>query len=135
MTEQRPQSLRRRLFWRLLAVQSVVLILVIAVLFGSGQLFDFRSTENTVEILEAGIGRDPHGGLMLKDTDAIRALRKDVPDLWYIIRDGQGHQLTEGDIPEEYAGVGNALDRISVTGRGRRPECAGSRPTLAVYRY
>lgn len=112
MTEQRPQSLRRRLFWRLLVVQSVVLILVIAVLFGSGQLFDFRSTENTVEILEAGIGRDPQGGLILKDTDAIRALRKDVPDLWYIIRDGQGHQLTEGDIPEEYAGIGNALDRI-----------------------
>lgn len=80
--------------------------------FRSGQLFDFRSTENTVEILEAGIARDPHGGLILKDTDATRALRKDVPDLWYIIRDGQGHQLTEGDIPEEYAGIGNALDRI-----------------------
>ncbi|WP_143033011.1 hypothetical protein [Sinorhizobium sp. NFACC03] len=100
------------MFWRLLAVQSAVLVLVVAVLFGSGQLFQFRSTENTVEILRAAVKPDQHGGFSLRDTDAVKAFRQDVPDLWFIIRDGQGHVLSEGTIPPEYAVIGNALDHV-----------------------
>ncbi|MFS2174412.1 sensor histidine kinase [Rhizobium pisi] len=112
MTQQCPYSLRKRLFWRLLAVQSVVLILVVIVLISVGQMFDYRSTEGTIEILRRAVFRQPTGELSLRETEDLRQLRKDAPDLWYTIRDTQGHVLTEGRIPDEYASIGNALDHV-----------------------
>jgi signal transduction histidine kinase len=100
------------LFWRLLAVQSVVLVLVVTVLFGSGQLFQFQSTENTVEILRTAIKSDQIGGFLLENTDALRAFRKDAPGRWFVIRDGKGHTLSEGETPSEYAHIGDALNQV-----------------------
>jgi hypothetical protein len=91
MTQQCPYSLRKRLFWRLLAVQSVVLILVVIVLISVGQMFDYRSTEGTIEILRRAVFRQPTGELSLRETEDLRQLRKDAPDLWYTIRDTLGH--------------------------------------------
>lgn len=108
----RPYSLRRRLFWRLLGVQSVVLLLVVAVLFGSGQLASLRSTDATIEILRDAVIRLPPGALALEATPALEALRKQEPDLWFVIRDSGGQKLSEGRIPEEYAHIGTALDQI-----------------------
>jgi len=105
-------SLHKRLFWRLLAVQSVVLILVMIVLISVAKIWDYRSTEGTIEILRQAVFRQPTGALGLRETEDIRQLRKDAPDLWYTIRDMQGHVLTEGRIPKEYASIGNTLDHV-----------------------
>lgn len=112
MSAVRPYSLRRRLFWRLLGVQSVVLLLVVAVLFGSGQLASLRSTEATIELLREAVIRRPSGGLELEATPALQALRREAPDLWFIIRSPGGETLSEGRVPEEYAHFGATLDRI-----------------------
>ncbi|QND55108.1 HAMP domain-containing histidine kinase (plasmid) [Phyllobacterium sp. 628] len=112
MSRDRPYSLRRRLFWQLLAVQGVVLVLVVGVLFGSGQLFDFESTENTVEILKMAIQPDQQGEFSLRDTKEMKTFRDTVPDRWFVIRDGKGHQLSEGTVPTEYAALGNTLDQV-----------------------
>ncbi|MBX5014193.1 HAMP domain-containing histidine kinase [Rhizobium lentis] len=105
-------SLRKRLFWRLLAVQSVVLILVVILLISVGKIFYFRSTEGTIEILRRAVFRQPSGELSLRETEDLRQLRKDAPDLWFTIRDRQGHSLNEGQVPEGYADIGNRLDHI-----------------------
>ena len=105
-------SLRKRLFWRLLALQSVVLMLVMIVLFFVWQIFDFRSPDGTIEILRQAVVRQPSGELSVRETDDLRQLRKDAPELWFTIRDTQGHTLTEGLIPPEYASIGNTLDHI-----------------------
>ncbi|WP_454814877.1 sensor histidine kinase [Labrys neptuniae] len=112
MSSGRPYSLRQRLFWRLLGVQSVVLLMVVAVLFGSGQLASLRSTDATIEMLRDAVIRQPSGALALEGTPALEALRKQEPDLWFLIRDTRGQRLSEGRIPEEYARIGTALDQI-----------------------
>jgi signal transduction histidine kinase len=112
MTAPDQRSLRKRLFWRLLAIQSAVLALVIAVLFGSGLLFDFRSADATIDILRQAVERDENGRLQMHDTAELASLRQAIPDLWFVIRDRQGHKLTEGAIPPEYANIGAGLDDI-----------------------
>ncbi|ACS59641.1 histidine kinase (plasmid) [Rhizobium leguminosarum bv. trifolii WSM1325] len=112
MSKRCSYSLRKRLFWRLLAVQSVVLILVMIVLISVGKISEFRSTEGTIEVLGQAVFRQPTGELSLRETEDLRQLRKDAPDLWYTIRDLQGHVLTEGLVPEEYAAIGNTLDHV-----------------------
>lgn len=112
MTEAPQRSLRRQLFRRLLAVQAAVLALVIAVLFGSGLLFDFRSPDATIDKLRAAIERDQDGQLRLRDTAELMTLRENIPDLWFVIRDRQGHRISEGAIPPEYMNIGAALDDI-----------------------
>lgn len=106
------RSLRKQLFRRLLAVQSAVLVLVIAALFSSGLLFDFRSADATIDILRAAVERDENGQLQLRDTADLQNLRRTIPDLWFVIRDRQAHRLSEGAIPPEYANIGSALDDI-----------------------
>ncbi|MFZ5675152.1 MAG: sensor histidine kinase [Pseudomonadota bacterium] len=112
MTASIQRSLRKSLFRRLLAVQAAVLALVIAVLFGSGLLFDFRSPDATIDILRQAVERDENGRLQLGETAGLAALRRSIPDLWFVIRDRQSHQLTEGAIPPEYANIGSGLDDI-----------------------
>ncbi|MBK1866016.1 ATP-binding protein [Aestuariivirga sp. YIM B02566] len=112
MTAPGQRSLRKRLFWHLLAIQSAVLALVIAVLFGSGLLFDFRSPDATIDILRQAVERDENGRLELRETTELASLRRAIPDLWFVIRDRQGHKLTEGAIPAEYANIGSGLDDI-----------------------
>lgn len=66
MSKRCSYSLRKRLFWRLLAVQSVVLILVMIVLISVGKISEYRSTEGTIEILRQAVFRQPTGELSLR---------------------------------------------------------------------
>lgn len=120
MTSASRRSLRKRLFWRLLAVQASVLVLVIVALFSSGLLFEFSSPDATIGVLSAAIERDANGNLALKDTEAIKTLRRTMPELWFAIRDRHGHKLTGGAIPPEYVNIGTALDAIGQARLGWR---------------
>lgn len=105
-------SLRRRLFWRLLGVQSVVLLIVVGLLFGSGWITNFHSTDATIELLREAVFRGPSGRLELRQTAALEALRKARPDLWFVIRAPDGSPLVEGEVPPEYARIGATLDQV-----------------------
>ena len=50
--------------------------------------------------------------LVLRDTPRLRGLRAEQPDLWAVLRDGQGRELRDGPVPPEFAAVGGALDGV-----------------------
>ncbi len=111
------QSLRSRLVWRLVPLQAVLLtlltLLVVGTLWGTGLLLDNRDEEHVIDVLQKAVERDAEGKLDLVSTPELKTLRSDVPDLWFIIRDKQGHSLSEGSVPPEFASIGSALDHIS----------------------
>ncbi|WP_238139418.1 sensor histidine kinase [Roseateles aquatilis] len=86
--------------------------MVIGALVASGHLIDFSSPENTVEILQEAVARDTAGKLTMRPTPRLIALRRTVPHLWFSIRDHQGGQVMEGQIPPEFARIGDALDAV-----------------------
>ncbi|MFN5720658.1 MAG: hypothetical protein ACK463_40115, partial [Bradyrhizobium sp.] len=61
----------------------------------------------------SSVARNAQGELVLRSTDDLNKLRAEFPDLWFAVRDRDGHTLTEGDVPPDFARIGNALDHIS----------------------
>lgn len=112
MTAQQLPSLRRQLVVRLVAFQGAALLLVAGLLVAGGVLLNFRSSDATIETLREAIVRNDDGGLGLRPTPEVAALRRAVPDLWFVVRDRQGHRQSEGVVPPEFAGLDGALDRI-----------------------
>jgi len=128
----RVQSLKWQLILRLLTLQAGILVVVVAVLFWSGVLFNFETADNTIEVLEGAVERDPAGSLRLGPTPALTALRASVPNLWFVVRDRQGHRLSEGVIPPEFAEVGDALDRVGQARLGWNIWDPPDRPTARI---
>ncbi|MBN9234535.1 sensor histidine kinase [Mesorhizobium sp. NBIMC_P2-C4] len=106
------RTLKRQLIVRLLTLQATILLAVMAVLFWSGNLFDFKSPDNTIEILGPAVERAPGGALKLRQTADIIALRTAIPDLWFVIHDRRGDRLVEGVVPPQFSAIGDALDDI-----------------------
>jgi signal transduction histidine kinase len=115
----RPRSLTWRLVGRLAGLQAIMFTLLILliglaaiVLLRAGLLLeDYEG--NTIDTLKEAIARDAGGGLTLRKTAELSALRSEHADLWFVIRDTQGQQLSEGTIPQEFAPIASALDHVS----------------------
>ncbi|MGY3445359.1 MULTISPECIES: sensor histidine kinase [unclassified Bradyrhizobium] len=109
--------LRSKLSWWLVTLQAALLallvILLIAGLCASGILLVPRDEDHVIGIVQGALARDPQGGLMLRPTPDLKELRENTPDLWFVVRDRQGHSLSEGAVPNEFARIGDALDQIS----------------------
>jgi signal transduction histidine kinase len=135
MSEGRAPSLKWRLVRRLVALQSAMLtllaLLVICTLWGTGYLVSLEAEDDIIDAVQSAVTRDAADGLALRDTPALAKQRADVPDLWFIVRDRQGHSISEGAVPPEYAGIGAALDGI---GQARLGWAIGDppRPTARV---
>ncbi|MHC2334429.1 sensor histidine kinase [Bradyrhizobium sp. USDA 4454] len=109
--------LRSKLSWWLVTLQAALLallvILLIAGLCASGILLVPRDEDHVIGIVQGALARDPQGGLVLRPTPDLKKLRENTPDLWFVVRDRQGHSLSEGAVPSEFARIGDALDQIS----------------------
>jgi signal transduction histidine kinase len=116
MTTCAPYHLRSRLSWRLISLQAALLaafiLLVIGALWISGLLVE-RDEDHVIDIVQRALTRDAQGGLTLRPTGELTQLREETPDLWFLVRDTQGHALSEGTVPPEFAGIGDALDHVS----------------------
>ncbi|SCX74512.1 sensor histidine kinase KdpD [Variovorax sp. EL159] len=112
MTPPAPPTLKRRLIRQLVLLQVAIQLVVIGALVASGHLVNFSSPENTIEILQEAVARDAGGTLSMRPTQRLIALRKTVPHLWFSIRDHQGRQVVEGQIPPEFARIGDTLDAV-----------------------
>jgi len=110
-------SLCSRLSWRVISLQALLLvalvILVIGALWGSGFLLVARDEDRVIDVVQRALARDAQGGLALRPTAELKELREELPDLWFLVRDRQGHSLSEGTVPPEFAKIGDALDHIS----------------------
>ncbi len=116
MTNIRTRSLRWDLVRRLVALQAVMLtlfvVLVIGALWSGGFLNSLEAEDDTIDALRDAVMRDANGGLALRDTPAMAKRRAEVPDFWFTVRDRDGHTVSEGAVPQEYARIGTALDGI-----------------------
>ncbi|KAA0073387.1 sensor histidine kinase [Tardiphaga sp. P9-11] len=111
-----PRSLKWRLVGRLVVLQTTMLTLlflaIVAVLWSTGLLVDDYEG-NTLDTLREAVERDAGGGLTLRPTSELVNLRSEIPDLWFIIRDKQGHRLSEGSVPADFIPIASALDHVS----------------------
>jgi signal transduction histidine kinase len=112
-----PYSLRSRLSWRLLSLQAVLLTALVAVVVGALSVSGFalagRDEDRVIEIVQRALARDAQGDLILRSTTELKQLRSETPDLWFLVRDRQGHSLSVGAVPVEFAAIGSGLDQIS----------------------
>ncbi|MBW7966436.1 HAMP domain-containing sensor histidine kinase [Bradyrhizobium sp. BR 10261] len=112
-----PYCLRSRLSWRLLALQAALLLALVGVIVGalcaSGFVLAERDEDRVIDVVQRALARDAVGGLILRSTPDLTQLRSETPDLWFLVRDRQGHSLTEGAVPAEFAAIGSGLDHVS----------------------
>ncbi|WP_027529785.1 HAMP domain-containing sensor histidine kinase [Bradyrhizobium sp. WSM3983] len=112
-----PYCLRSRLSWRLLALQAALLLALVAVVVGalcaSGFVVAERDEDRVIDVVQRALARNADGELSLRSTPDLTQLRAETPDLWFLVRDRQGHSLTEGAVPAEFAAIGGGLDQIS----------------------
>ena len=112
-----PYCLRSRLSWRLLSLQAVLLLALVAVVVGalcaSGLVLAERDEDRVIDVVQHALTRDAQGGLTVRPTPELKQLRTETPDLWFLVRDRQGHSLAEGAVPAEFAAIGGGLDQIS----------------------
>lgn len=130
-------SLRWRLVRRLVALQIALLAALLLILLGltwwRGDGLALETEDRVLEVLSEALMRTPDGGLALRRTPALAGLRADVPGLWFAIHDAQGHWLSEGQVPPEFARIGHALDDV---GQARLGWNLGdpARPTARIKR-
>ncbi|WP_342729422.1 HAMP domain-containing sensor histidine kinase [Bradyrhizobium sp. B097] len=115
----RPRSLTWRLVGRLAGLQAVALTLLI-LLIGAAAMGLLRAglligeyEGSTLDTLRDAVTRDEAGGLTLRQTPELAALRAEHADLWFVIRDTDGHQLAEGAVPAQFAPIASSLDHVS----------------------
>jgi signal transduction histidine kinase len=112
-----PYCLRSRLSWRLLALQAALLVALVVVVVGalcaSGFVLAERDEDRVIDVVQHALARDAGGGLTLRSTPDLNQLRRETPDLWFLVRDRQGQSLEEGPVPAEFAAIGGGLDQIS----------------------
>ncbi|MBR0705244.1 sensor histidine kinase [Bradyrhizobium liaoningense] len=112
-----PYCLRSRLSWRLLSLQAAILVALVAVvlagLCASGFVLAERDEDRVIDVVQRALAREAQGGLILRPTAELQQLRNETPDLWFLVRDKQGHSLSEGNVPAEFAAIGSGLDQIS----------------------
>jgi signal transduction histidine kinase len=116
MKLRRPRSLKWSLVLRIAILQCVMLTLIIAGIIGAmlaTGIIPHDYEDGTMDVLADAVVRDANGALVLKENSDLTKLRSDVPDLWFIIRDKDGHRLQEGTVPVAYQPFAGLLDNIS----------------------
>ena len=116
MTCAEPPSLRWQLVFRLAWLQAAMLALlvlvVLAALWGTGHLISLESEDDTIDALHDAVFRDANGQLAVRDTPALAERRGLAPNFWFVVRDREGHSVSQGRVPREFADIGAALDGI-----------------------
>ncbi|QND54796.1 HAMP domain-containing histidine kinase (plasmid) [Phyllobacterium sp. 628] len=125
------RSLKWRLVSRLLLFEILIILSVLTIimgsLWGSGYLIeDYEG--GSLDVLKDALSRNAEGQLIVADTPEIVQLRADVGNLWFVIRDRNGQQLSQGTVPSQFAQTLSLLDHISDArlnnelGRAKRPD-------------
>lgn len=132
------RSLKWRLVWRLVLLQgamlALLLVLAVGTLWAAGYLIDEPDEDAVSDAVQVALTRDAEGRLILRRTEDLARLRQDSPNLWFVVRDRQGQILSEGQVPPEFARIGDALDHISQARLGWQIGDAPELPTARIKR-
>jgi signal transduction histidine kinase len=113
MDVSKPHSLKWKLVKSIVILQAallaLVVFLIITIMWWNGYLISLDAEDDTIEALQSAVVRDAGGGLAVTDTPAIKRQRAEVTDFWFVIRDSDGHVISEGAVPPEYQKIGAAL--------------------------
>jgi signal transduction histidine kinase len=111
-----PVSLTSTLNRRLLPLQAgllaVFMVLLIGTLWRTGLVLHQRDEERVIDVVKGAIGRKVPEGLLLSPTPELQRLRSETPGLWFLVRDRNGHSVSEGPVPPEFASIGDGLGDI-----------------------
>ena len=118
----RPRSLQWVLVRRLILLQAAMLVvflgLLTLVLF-IAQPRRLVDNEEAAVVVGEALSRDRNGHLALKDTEQLKEFRESFPNLWFVVRDQNGQELRQGNVPAVYADGGDGLlknvDRAALT--------------------
>ena len=87
MTKVQPHSLRWRLVCRLVGLQAAMLALlvlvVIAALWGAGHLISLESEDETIDALRDAVVRESNGDISVPDTPVLAKQRAQAPNFWF----------------------------------------------------
>ncbi|PLP59241.1 sensor histidine kinase [Mesorhizobium loti] len=122
MRKPRPRSLQWVLVRRLILLQAAMLVIFLGlltlVLFIAQPRLLVDNEEAAVVVGEA-LSRDGNGQLVLRETEELKEFRQSFPNLWFVVRDRNGQELRQGNVPAVYAGGGDGLlksiDRAALT--------------------
>ena len=91
---------------------ALLVLVVIAALWGAGHLISLELEDDTIDALRDAVVRESNGDISVPDTPVLAKQRAQAPNFWFLIRDREGHWVSQGRVPLEYAGIGDALDGI-----------------------
>jgi signal transduction histidine kinase len=116
MTTASHTSLRWLLVRRLVALQALVLAILTVVwiggLWAGGFVVPPEPEDQTIDAISDALVRDEAGGLTLRQTPKLAKQFTAMPELWFLVRDKSGHSVSRGEVPAEFARIGDALDAV-----------------------
>lgn len=107
MKKPRTRSLQWVLVRRLILLQAATLLIFIVLCAAALWIANPRllvDNEAAVAALRDAVDRDKDGKLLVHETVELRSFRERFPNVWYIIRDGNGQSVRFGSIPDVYTG-------------------------------
>ena len=115
MSRKRP-SLKWPLILQPLFFQFAALFVGIAILTALAVRADSGgryTDERITPVIAQAIVRRSDGGLAVRMTPDLAALRKETPDLWFVVANDAGRRVAFGSVPAEFAPVIGTLHKLS----------------------
>lgn len=109
-------SLKWDLIRRLTLLQATLLIalalLIIGALWGTGCLATLEPEDETMAAIAASVVHDVDGRLAIRETETLATRRSEVSNFWFVVRDRFGASISEGTVPDQFAHIDGALDKV-----------------------
>lgn len=132
MSVWKPRALRWVLVQRIIIAQSVIVILMASIGFAlysglwlSGSILNGVYELSAIDALTGAVSRSSNGNLELMPTPDLARLRSEEPNLWFVVRDDIGHELSEGSPPFATQSVLNVPLTLTEGRFGSSPKTVG----------
>ncbi|HCI6195224.1 TPA: hypothetical protein NPO42_005113, partial [Klebsiella quasipneumoniae subsp. similipneumoniae] len=122
----KPRSLRWRLTFRIIAAQILVLIFLAALqliaeayFLSTGKINNGTNPWAAANAVAESTFRNAEGKLEVNASPQLKALFKQFPGFWYVIRDNTGQQRQYGKIPSIVLSAIPAMDAVAYADLGQ----------------
>lgn len=114
--KRRPPSLKRPLIVQPLLFQLVILVVSFPIIVSLALRADSGgpyTDERITPVIAAAIVRAGDGGLAVRMTDPLAALRAETPAMWFVAEDDDGRRVSFGQVPAQFAAATGLLRHLS----------------------